>query len=71
MARHYVVIDVEDPTVCVVCMYPADACICEDPPRLRTEEMQRVRHRQEWTTAILDGARRIWARVRFKNGRSH
>lgn len=66
MSRHWVAIDVEDETVCVVCMYPARACICEEPERLRAEEMQRLRRASEWLTAILEAARRGWARLRFR-----
>lgn len=66
MARHLVEIFVEDPTICVVCMYPADSCICEDPERLRAEEMQRLRRAGEWLTAILAAARRGWSRLRFR-----
>lgn len=69
MARRWVEIVTEDPTVCVVCCYPAAACICEEPERLRREEMLRVRRAAEWLTVILDGARQAWARLKVRGRR--
>lgn len=62
MSRHLVIVEVEDPTICVACQYPAASCICEEPAAARRQAMAEEGKRAGWAAALYESLRRIWTR---------